>query len=696
MEFKLKPFSKNLYPKSAVLVANASPRFWLQEIQRMDIILKEVAIYPIPSSVVNELYGCLIVFKNLPKEIDFGQNILFQKIHNKLFIPENSIVTPAISLSEMEQVFSEHFHIFHPNFGLVELENEVNWKEIISDIEEVPAKIIVPAKSVLVPKAITSLRIEVDEEAILKQLETPETEKEILENLPFDMKKVLSGNQKEMDKFLSYLDKHPEMALQLGIPLDVMNTSRGDASGRFSFDKKESRWFNFGNFFGNGKSSSTYNTSGSGSGTFGNFDSDSSKNFRYGFLKIIFILFILIKVVNFGLIGEILKWLFVIGIVVGVLYYIFKLKNENSDNEYAKVPNYSNNESSRYINYNSSKKSSWDNYFVAIIVAIIIGMSFLFVKFIGSDIIDKSISPIVYLLGYFILVFLVIFFVVNLFNNLEKNFSNRYLSRSNSGNAALLDSDRFSSLHAKYEKLALDFISKHEYEKAAHVYLKLLQNKLKAAQVLENGKLYQEAAIVYLTHCQDKAKAAECYEKGKAYKEAIALYKEFNMIEKVGDLYVLMNQKKTADEYFYKVADDYKANFQYVKASLILRNKVGNISQGQDMLLEGWRSNRDAANCLNNYFYNIDNEKQLKKEIFRVYNHETAHESLELFLTVIKKEYEKSEDLKVLTKDIAYEIVEKRIHKNPQVASELIFFNKMDKNITKDVMKYKFNRKNNI
>jgi tetratricopeptide (TPR) repeat protein len=604
MEFKLKPFSKNLYPKSALLVANASPRFWLQEIQRMDIILKEVAIYPIPSSVANELYGCLIVFKNIPKGIDFGQNILFQKFHNKLFIPENSIVTPAISLSEIEQVFSEHFHLFHPNFGLVELENEVNWMEIISDIEEVPAKIIVPAKSVLVPKSITSLRIEVDEEAILKQLETPETEKEILENLPFDMKKVLSGNQKEMDKFLSYLEKHPEMALQLGIPLDVMNTSRGDASGRFSFDKKESSWFNFGDFFGNGKSSPTYNTSGSGSGSFGNFDSDSFKNFRYGFFKIIFILFILTNLVGAGSILSIIKVLFIIGISIGIIYLIFKMIDAGYD-------------------YNPTP-------------------------------------------------------------------------RSNSGNAALLDSDRFSSLQAKYEKLALDFISKHEYEKAAHVYLKLLQNKLKAAQVLENGKLYQEAAIIYLTYCQDKTKAAECYEKGKAYKEAIALYKEFNMIEKVGDLYVLMNQKKTANEYFYKVVDDYKANSQYVKASLILRNKVGNISQGQDMLLEGWRSNKDAVNCLNNYFYNIDNEKQLKKEIFQVYNHETADESLELFLTVIKKEYEKSEDLKMLTKDIAYEIVEKRIHKNPQVASELIFFNKMDKNITKDVMKYKFNRKNNI
>jgi hypothetical protein len=125
-----------------------------------------------------------------------------------------------------------------------------------------------------------------------------------------------------------------------------------------------------------------------------------------------------------------------------------------------------------------------------------------------------------------------------------------------------------------------------------------------------------------------------------------------------------------------------------------LRNKIGSIPEAQELLIEGWRSNKDAANCLNNYFYNFENEKDLEKAIIKVYNNDTSESNLEPFLMVIKKEYNKSEALKVVVKDIAYEIVAKRIHQNPQIASELLSFNKSDRNIAKDVIKYKFKTKN--
>lgn len=601
MEFKLKPFSKNLFPKSAVLVCHSSPRLWLQEIQQMGINLNEVSVYPVPSSSANVLYGCLIVFKNIPKKMDIGRNMFFQSIHNKLFIPENAIISPMISLEEIHQVFSEYYHVYHTDFGLVELAHEIDWMELVTDSKQVSVQVGIPSKSVFIPRSITSLRIEVNEEEILKQLDTPKTEQEFLENLPFDLKKVLSGNQKEIDKFLSYLDKHPEMALQLGIPLDVMNTSRGEASGKFRFNKKGSSLFDFSTIFG--KSNANNNSSGSsfGSGIFGNFDSTVFQNSKYVFLKVILILFFLSKLITIGSIFIVLKWIFVLAIIAAIIIFVFRI----------------------------------------------------------TDTDDAS-------------------------------------SKSNSGSAALLDSNRFSSLHKRYEDLAQDFISKKEYEKAAHVYLKLLQNKVRAAQVLEEGNMYQEAALVYLKHCQDKSKAAECYEKGKAYKEAIALYKEFNMPEKVGDLYMLLNQKSSANEYYYKVVDDYNTKSQFIKASLILKNKIGDKSKAQDLLLEGWRTNKDATNCLSYYFSDIENKKQLKYEIERVYKEETSNELLESLLIVIKKEYERSVDLKEFTKEIAYEIISKRIQQNPNIASELLSFNRTDTNIIKDVMKYKFNRKKSI
>jgi hypothetical protein len=53
--------------------------------------------------------------------------------------------------------------------------------------------------------------------------------------LPFDMKKVLKGNNAEVEKYLKYLAQNPEAALKMAIPLDMMGTSRGKAYANLRF-----------------------------------------------------------------------------------------------------------------------------------------------------------------------------------------------------------------------------------------------------------------------------------------------------------------------------------------------------------------------------------------------------------------------------------------------------------------------------
>ena len=84
--------------------------------------------------------------------------------------------------------------------------------------------------------------------------------------------------------------------------------------------------------------------------------------------------------------------------------------------------------------------------------------------------------------------------------------------------------------------------------------------------------------------------------------DAIGLYKELNEYEKVGDLYMLQQKKETAFEYYQIVADDYIAHDKYVKASLLYKNKMENTESAQEFLLKGWRHQKDAFNCINNYF----------------------------------------------------------------------------------------------
>ena len=93
--------------------------------------------------------------------------------------------------------------------------------------------------------------------------------------------------------------------------------------------------------------------------------------------------------------------------------------------------------------------------------------------------------------------------------------------------------------------------------------------------------------------------------KAKQYKKAIDLYKEMEQKEKVRDLYKEINDLRNAHSYYQMVADDYVDNSQMVKASLVYRKKMEKIQDAQKVLLKGWEEDKDAFNCLNNYFANI-------------------------------------------------------------------------------------------
>ncbi len=46
----------------------------------------------------------------------------------------------------------------------------------------------------------------------------------------------MAGNKKkEIEKYLKYIEKYPERAIELGVPLDVMGTSRGNGFAKFTW-----------------------------------------------------------------------------------------------------------------------------------------------------------------------------------------------------------------------------------------------------------------------------------------------------------------------------------------------------------------------------------------------------------------------------------------------------------------------------
>jgi tetratricopeptide (TPR) repeat protein len=265
---------------------------------------------------------------------------------------------------------------------------------------------------------------------------------------------------------------------------------------------------------------------------------------------------------------------------------------------------------------------------------------------------------------------------------------NLFGNQSFGGGSGVFADDSFMKLQQQYNLSATEYIKQKNYERAAFIYLKLLKNNYMAAKTLEDGTLYPEAAAVYLKYVNDKNKAAECYEKGEMTTTAIDLYAELNKNEKVGDLYMKINNKQEAFLHYNKVVDANKQQGKYVSAALLLRNKMNNKTDAQDLLLDGYKENKDAFNCINNYFQNIDDTKLLSQAIDNVYAHDTSSDKKAVLLKALKHEHKKDDAIAIRTKEIAYEIVADLATKQPDIVSELKSFND-DRSLSKDISRFR-------
>lgn len=316
----------------------------------------------------------------------------------------------------------------------------------------------------------------------------------------------------------------------------------------------------------------------------------------------------------------------------------------------------------------------------------------IFLKILGlvAQLFHQSFWSVLGTLGIFILVAVIILLVIINLKDKERNDKNSK-SRGGAGGSFYLENSLFDRIRSKYEELAEKYIGEGDYKRAAKVYMNLLQDNYRAAKTLENGGLYNEAAVIYLKKLNNKSDAAICYEKAKQYRKAIDLYKELDQKEKVGDLYKEMNDVKNAHTYYQMVADDFVGNNQMVKASLIYRKKMEIPDEAQKVLLKGWEENKDAFNCLNNYFANIFEVKQLEAQIQILYK-DTPTDKKIIYLEAMKHEFKKDSKLQSVTRNIAYEIISEKVETHSELVNELKHFNPDDQVILKDISRYKTGR----
>lgn len=254
----------------------------------------------------------------------------------------------------------------------------------------------------------------------------------------------------------------------------------------------------------------------------------------------------------------------------------------------------------------------------------------------------------------------------------------------------------YASLRERYQKAAKERLEQGDYRKAAYIYAQLLGDFHSAASALEQGKYYREGAILYKDHLKQVPKAAKCLEKGGLLLEAIPLYKELGKNEKVGDLYTQLEQEEQASMAYERAVSKYLELDNYLEASRIYEEKLDAPAALEALLLEGWKSSKQAEDCLGKYFAakQKESEDDLSEVIQSVYQKSVPASKKSSFLHVLIRLKRKTPEVQACSREIAYEIISENTVKGKlEDLSYLKHFVEEDVLLGKDTSKYLFQHK---
>lgn len=224
-------------------------------------------------------------------------------------------------------------------------------------------------------------------------------------------------------------------------------------------------------------------------------------------------------------------------------------------------------------------------------------------------------------------------------------------------------SSYYSDLRTKYLKAAEKEIAQNDFKKAAYVYAHLLGDYYNAAKVLEQGNFYREAAALHKDHLKNIPAAAQCLEKGGLYSEAIDLYKELKEDEKVGDLYVQIQQEDHAQQYYESCVNRKVETDNLLDAARVVQEKMMQEERAKTLLLQGWKGNYQHEPCLKKYFEIIieKDNSDIENAVNNIYKEHTAERKQLPFLNVLEYVNFKTNSDTVFqnSQEIAYEILHK-------------------------------------
>lgn len=224
INLKILPIKQHKFPIVGFMIKGNSAFEWLKRLDYYQIDINEVSVFPFATNIANEIGGCIVIFKH-PKglrSIVLEHETKIQQVNAQLYIPEYTTIEPMIQEWEILDLFKTTTYFIHPQFGRIPLDTAIKWEVLLNIQEHQDYNIITPAKATFIPQQIRSYNIHITDEDLQKELEASPQDVEALSKL-FDMDKINAGNKREIKKLLDYLEKHPEKALELGIPLEKID-----------------------------------------------------------------------------------------------------------------------------------------------------------------------------------------------------------------------------------------------------------------------------------------------------------------------------------------------------------------------------------------------------------------------------------------------------------------------------------------
>jgi len=269
----------------------------LMEIERLALSLRDITIFPIPSDVANDLWGCFVVTNSKQDPLKMGSNQLCQRVSTHLFIPEKTILWPGFSLDEINELLASASYVVHPDFGWVALKDELKLEQLVKLPKMKSYYITKPEDPVFIPNQIKSFQVKpVPPEQDLRNMEQTvfpqreplkdkpltlweksklnfyklmfkkdrdqktgeakptqkrpitsklesflssvfKTQPNWIEDFQQNFEELERRNQKQVDKLMDLLKNNPEEALRYAIPLNKSGTTRGvGSSGDFGWN----------------------------------------------------------------------------------------------------------------------------------------------------------------------------------------------------------------------------------------------------------------------------------------------------------------------------------------------------------------------------------------------------------------------------------------------------------------------------